>query len=220
MDDLIKILDSTGLQTLVGLIVGAFVFIQYRINKTDQLKNAAQLILIDVQSAERKVKNIKSRLTDSNALETDVTVINQESWTSYRHMLSRFFDRDEWDDLNTFYDKTLLLDKTIAYNSLMFRNDVEQIRVNKQRAAADFAIDTVNSIGTNGELNRDEVAEMFSSKVKVYDTLYMSEQDTMSYTPVRLANDAKKYIDSMPDIINSSALVKLKKIAEKGKIKN
>ena len=164
----------------------------------------------------RKIKNIKARLAEG-VLESDVSVINSDSWSKYRHMLSRFLDRDEWDDLDTFYDKAGLLDATIKYNSQMFSNDVEQIRINKQRAAADFAIDTVNNIGKDGDDEKGDVADIFGSKVKVYDTLYMSQQGTMSYTPVRLVDDAKKYVETMPDIANSPALTKLKQISSKGK---
>jgi hypothetical protein len=96
----------------------------------------------------------------------------------------------------------------------MFRNDVEQIRINKQRAVADFAIETVNSISS--ETNREDVAELFSSKVQVYDTLYMSKQGEMGYAPVRIIEDAKKYIDNMPAVLSSPSITKLKIVSKKG----
>lgn len=103
----------------------------------------------------------------------------------------------------------------VKYNRQMFRNDVEQIRINKQRAAADFAIDTVNNIAVNN-MNKEDVANMFSGKVSVYDTLYMSKQGELAYTPNQVTDDAKKYIDNIPDILNSSAYVKLKSISRRG----
>jgi len=215
MDSVIHLLNSTGFQTAVALLVGAFIFVQRLINQRDELKNAAQLILIDIQSAERKIKNVKGRLIEG-VLESDVSIINSDSWALYRHKLASFLDRDEWDDLDSFYDKASLLDSTIKYNSQMFRNDVEQIRINKQRAAADFAIDTVNNIG--GDSGKEDIAEVFSSKVKVYDTLYMGQQGAMSYTPSRVVDDANKYINSMPDIMNSPALSKLKSLASTAKV--
>jgi len=212
---LLTILNSTGLQTGVVLATSAFIFIQYKIRRRDEIKNAAELVLTEIEGAERKVKEVKKRLAD-NVLESDVSVITTNSWEKYRHMLSRFLDRDEWDSIEDFYSRALLLDDTVKYNNQMFRNDVEQIRINKQRAVADFAIDTVNSISDT--TNREEVAEIFSAKVQVYDTLYMSKQGEMTYAPSKIVEDAKKYISNMPKLINSSITTKLKAVAHKGRL--
>ena len=212
---MLDILNSNGLQTGVALLVGAFIFIQYRINKRDQVKDAASLIVIELQGAERTVKNIKKRIAD-RVLESDVSVMPSNSWQTYRQLFAKYLDRDEWDTIEEFYNRASLLDDTINYNNQMFRNDVEQIRINKQRAAADFAIDTVNNI--DSETNREEVAEIFGSKVQVYDTLYMSKQGEMAYAPNRVIDDAQKYIENLPDILNSSALEKMKKISKRGSL--
>lgn len=211
---LLDILNSNGLQTGVAVTVGSFIFIQYKIKNRDQIKRAANLIVTEVQSAERKIKDIKKRLTDG-VLDSDVSIITTNSWDRYRNIMSRYLDRDEWDALDDFYSRALLLDDTIKYNNQMFRNDVEQIRINKQRAVADFAIETVNGISNNS--NREDVAALFSSKVQVYDTLYMSKQGEMSYTPLRIIEDAKKYIDNMPAVLTSPSISKLKIVTKKGK---
>jgi len=65
-------------------------------------------------------------------------------------------------------------------------------------------------------MNKEDVANMFSGKVSVYDTLYMSKQGELAYTPNQVTDDAKKYIDNIPDILNSSAYVKLKSISRRG----
>jgi hypothetical protein len=215
MDLFFSIINSNGLQTLAAIIVGAFIFIQYRVNKRDQVKDAAALIVIELQGAERTVKNIKKRLADK-VLDSDISVMPSNSWQDYRQLFSKQLERDEWDTIEEYYNRASLLDDTIKYNNQMFRNDVEQIRINKQRAAADFAIDTVNNIGS--DTNKEDVAELFSNKVKVYDTLYMSKQGELSYAPNRNIDDAKKYIENLPDILNSSALEKLKNISKKGKL--
>lgn len=208
------VINSNGLQTAVVLAVGTFVFIQYRIRKRDEIKRSASLIVTEIQTAERKIKNVKKRLADG-VLDADVSIITTNSWERYRYMLSDFLDRDEWDAVEDFYDRALMLDDTIKYNNLMFRNDVEQIRTNKQRAVADFAIETVNSISDT--TNREDVASLFSNKVQVYDTLYMSKQGEMSYTPSRILDDAKKYIDNIPSLLSSPSIIKLKKVALKGR---
>jgi len=207
-------LNSTGLQTAITLSVGTFVFVQYKIKKRDDIKLAANLVVTEIQGAERKIKNIKKRLTDG-VLESDVSVITTNSWEKYRHLLSKFLDRDEWDAIEDFYSRALLLDDTIRYNNQMFRNDVEQIRINKQRAAADFAIDTVNNISNTTD--REQVAEIFSAKLQVYDTLYMGKQREMAYAPTKIIDDAKKYIDNMPQLLNSVSVTKLKQVAKTGK---
>ncbi len=214
MDNFLKFLDSNFFQSIVALIVGVFVFVQYRINRRDHLRDAASIIIIEIQTASRTIKSIRKRLVD-RVLDSDVSVMPSDSWKENRQLFAKYLDRDEWDTIEDFYDRSRLLDDVVKYNRQMFRNDVEQIRINKQRAAADFAIDTVNNIAVNN-MNKEDVANMFSGKVSVYDTLYMSKQGELAYTPNQVTDDAKKYIDNIPDILNSSAYVKLKSISRRG----
>lgn len=209
-----KFLDSNFFQSIVALIVGVFVFVQYRINRRDHLRDAASIIIIEIQTASRTIKSIRKRLVD-RVLDSDVSVMPSDSWKENRQLFAKYLDRDEWDTIEDFYDRSRLLDDVVKYNRQTFRNDVEQIRINKQRAAADFAIDTVNNIAVNN-MNKEDVANMFSGKVSVYDTLYMSKQGELAYTPNQVTDDAKKYIDNIPDILNSSAYVKLKSISRRG----
>ena len=214
MDNFLKFLDSNFFQSIVALIVGVFVFVQYRINRRDHLRDAASIIIIEIQTASRTIKSIRKRLVD-RVLDSDVSVMPSDSWKENRQLFAKYLDRDEWDTIEDFYDRSRLLDDVVKYNRQTFRNDVEQIRINKQRAAADFAIDTVNNIAVNN-MNKEDVANMFSGKVSVYDTLYMSKQGELAYTPNQVTDDAKKYIDNIPDILNSSAYVKLKSISRRG----
>jgi hypothetical protein len=214
VDNFLKFLDSNFFQSIVALIVGVFVFVQYRINRRDHLRDAASIIIIEIQTASRTIKSIRKRLVD-RVLDSDVSVMPSDSWKENRQLFAKYLDRDEWDTIEDFYDRARLLDDVVKYNRQMFRNDVEQIRINKQRAAADFAIDTVNNIAANN-MNKEDVANMFSGKVSVYDTLYMSKQGELAYTPNQVTDDAKKYIDNIPDILNSSAYVKLKSISRRG----
>ena len=214
MDNFLKFLDSNFFQSIVALIVGVFVFVQYRKNRRDHLRDAASIIIIEIQTASRTIKSIRKRLVD-RVLDSDVSVMPSDSWKENRQLFAKYLDRDEWDTIEDFYDRSRLLDDVVKYNRQMFRNDVEQIRINKQRAAADFAIDTVNNIAVNN-MNKEDVANMFSGKVSVYDTLYMSKQGELAYTPNQVTDDAKKYIDNIPDILNSSAYVKLKSISRRG----
>lgn len=214
MDNFLIFLDSNFFQSIVALIVGVFVFVQYRINRRDHLRDAASIIIIEIQTASRTIKSIRKRLVD-RLLDSDVSVMPSDSWKENRQLFAKYLDRDEWDTIEDFYDRARLLDDVVKYNRQMFRNDVEQIRINKQRAAADFAIDTVNNIAANN-MNKEDVANMFSGKVSVYDTLYMSKQGELAYTPNQVTDDAKKYIDNIPDILNSSAYVKLKSISRRG----
>ena len=214
MDNFLIFLDSNFFQSIVALIVGVFVFVQYRINRRDHLRDAASIIIIEIQTASRTIKCIRKRLAD-RVLDSDVSVMPSDSWKENRQLFAKYLDRDEWDTIEDFYDRSRLLDDVVKYNRQMFRNDVEQIRINKQRAAADFAIDTVNNIAANN-MSKEDVASMFSGKVSVYNTLYMSKQGELAYTPNQVTDDAKKYIDNIPDILNSSAYVKLKSISRRG----
>lgn len=46
MDNFLIFLDSNFFQSIVALIVGVFVFVQYRINRRDHLRDAASIKLL------------------------------------------------------------------------------------------------------------------------------------------------------------------------------
>ena len=203
-------LNTNLFQTLITLAVGSVAIYIYRKQKNDFKKDAANSILLEIQSAERVISKIKEKVRLNN-LDIDVSIMQSNSWTFHKHLFARDFDRDEWDQIDNFYNKAALLDKAIAYNSTAFGNDVEQIRVNKQRVLADIVVELLNK--TNAETDMPKLLNDFNEKTKAFDEVYMSKQVEFVYRPQKPVDDAKMYLEDLPIISNSNVGAKLKKLA-------
>lgn len=219
-------MNSIFFQTLMMFLIGTFIFVDYvirrRSTKKDELKNAARLITIELRHIAAAVSDIKS----NENLDYDKSVITTNNWAKYNYLFRDLLDNDQWEIIDDTYDMARILDEILQNHRQNFWNDVEQNRVNRSRALADFVKDTVIRIGDeaetkSAEYTKDEVSNMtkeLESKFKVFDTFYMNNDDRV-YEPRRINQAAQKYIGEMPDIMNSVAFDRLKQIARKGKIK-
>jgi hypothetical protein len=204
----INFLNSNFFIGLITLLAGSLAGYIYWRQKRDQKKDAANIILLEIKNAERALKTIKQNLS-LNFLATDIIVMQADSWSKYKYLFVRDFDRDEWDMLTDFYGKCALLDEAIRYNNASFWSDVEQIRVNKQRILADFVKDYIKIKNTKKELAD------FNKITKLFDETYMKRQDTFGYSPQKPINDAMLYIDGMSMHVSQTSVgLKLKKISK------
>jgi hypothetical protein len=215
---LVEFLNSNFFIALVTLAVGTAAYTIYRLQKRDRKREAANIILLEIQSAERKLQQIKKSLSkEPRTLPNDLRLLPTENWSQFNYLFIKDFDRDEWDSLTDFYNKCELIDETIKYNNAAFWNDVEQIRSNKQRLLADFASASTKALeGTSDTVTEKdtETIKKFDDLTEKFDKVYMSKQDSYSYTPQKTLNDAKLYIGEINLRISQSNVgTKLKKLA-------
>ncbi|HSE61811.1 MAG TPA: hypothetical protein VLA88_05975 [Candidatus Saccharimonadales bacterium] len=218
MDLLIQFFDSNFFVAFVTLLVGAVAYILYRIQRRDRKREIANIILLEIQSAERKLKLIRKSLNqDPPTLPNDLRLLPVESWSANNYLFIRDFDRDAWDAIADFYDKCQLIDETIKFNNASFWNDIEQIRSNKQRLLADFANNAARKLKgavDNVEDGDAQVLEEFNDLTEKFDRIYMSRQSRFGYAPNKPVNDAKAYVDQVDRRISQSSVgIKLKKLA-------
>lgn len=203
-------LNTNLFQTVITFAVGSFAIYIYKKQKSDFKKDTASSILLEIQNAERVISRVKEMVLKNN-LDVDVSILQSNSWTSHKNLFSRDFDKDEWELIDNFYNKSALLDKTITNNSAAFGNDVEQIRSNKQRVLADIVLELLNK--ATPEKDSKKMIEEFNDKTKVFDQIYMSKQGEFAYRPQKYIDDAKLYLEDLSKITTSSAGIKLKKLA-------
>lgn len=204
LSSIIEFLNSNFFVAFVTIVVGTIALVVYWIQKRDSKREAANIILLEIRAAERKLVEIKKSLKNE-ILPNDLRLMPTENWSKFSFLFIRDFDRDEWDSLVSFYNNCQLIDETIKYNNDSFWNDVEQIRSNKQRLLADFAYKA--ALDKNARKEFDDVTDLI-------DGLYMSKQGKFGYTPQKTLNDAKKHVDEIaPRISQSTIGLKLKKLA-------
>lgn len=209
---------TTFITSLVTFVVGIVAFIVYIWQKRDNKKLAANAILFEIKNAEKSIKEANNNLK-KNFLSEELFTMQYESWSKYRHLFVKDFDRDEWDAVTDFYNKCRLFDETVSYNKTFFQKDEEQIRINKQRIVADYtkeAVDAmmqVNDDDPNKESMAAKITSEFVDKTKRFDDTYMGRQDLVMYSPNKPVNDAKIYLADLKQISNTSIGIKLKKMA-------
>lgn len=214
-DLVVNFLNSNFFVAFVTLGVGTAAYIVYKLQKRDRKREAANIILLEVQSAERKLSQIQSSLIkDPPSLPNDLRLLPTENWSTNRYLFIRDFDRDEWDAITSFYNKCELIDETIKFNNAAFWSDVEQIRTNKQRVLADYA--KAQSEKLNGDPKHDEeVMKKFNDITEKVDVMYMSRQGRFGYTPDKTIIDARLYIAEIDLGISKSVIgTKLKRLAD------
>lgn len=199
---------------LITLAVGLAAFIIYVLQKRDQKKDAANIILLEIKSAERAIKKLRDSLLQEQL--ADIFLMPSESWTKYKYLFVRDFDRDEWDAITEFYNKCQLIDDDIRYNTSAFWNDVEAIRSNKQRILADYSekyVSEINKVKTQEE--EEIIIEKFKKSADKFNTLYMERQIQFAYNPQKPINDAKAHLEGLSRNLSQTAVgLKLKKLAK------
>ena len=204
------------IQTLITLLVGAVAWIVYRLQKNDHKKDAANAILLEIQSGEDAIRKVRDAVHKEH-LDIDISVLPSESWSKYKQLFVRDFDKDEWEMVSDFYNKAPLIDQAISYNKTAFASDVEQIRTNKQRVLASYAEEAVREVtfaqDNKEKVDTEQVKENYKLKAVAFDSLYMDQQVEFQYKPVKPINDVKLYLADFPKLTTSTVGTKLKKLA-------
>lgn len=213
-DLLVSFLNSNFFIALVTLAAGTTAFVIYFRQRRDRKREIANIILLEIQSAERKLAQIKSSLRkDPPVLPNDIRLLPTDNWRTSGYLFIRDFDRDEWDALTNFYNKCELIDETIKYSSASFWNDVEQIRANKQRIAADFSQEIVRQYSEDPTQDA-ALPAVLKEAVERFDELYMARQGYLTYTPDKVIYDAREHTDAIDHNLSQTAIgTKLKKLS-------
>jgi hypothetical protein len=102
-----KIDDHLG---VVTVIVGAFVFIVYRAQKTYEKSNAAKLILQEIRYAEQKVRNFNSHGTYN----LNEKVLPTNNWNNNISLFVKELGETEIDQISDFFSSAARLDEVLT----------------------------------------------------------------------------------------------------------
>lgn len=214
----ISFFNSTFFTSLVTIIGGFLVWLVYKSQKNDYKKDSANIILLEISSAERSLIRVKDNLK-SNLLSPDILLMPTDNWEKNKYLFSREFDRDEWDLIGNFYTKCKMFDRAVTYNDSFFQKNEEQVRVNLQKYLAKYSFEYARKIyeeaipDKKNEL-QSEFEAMTSLFQRTYNQRQFGSQDTFFYSPLKPINDARLYIESLDGTILQSTIgTKLKKLS-------
>lgn len=201
---------------LVTLVVGSTAIIIYSKTKDDFKKDAANIVLLEIQNAERALKQVTESVNaEFPTLPQNIFLMQTESWSKYRYLFVRDFDWNEWNEVTDFYDKAQLYDKAVTYNNSFFQKNEEQIRYNIQRTLSDYAMDYTNKVSALKDKDAIEKQQKaYIAKIKQYIDRYMAKDSIYLYAPNKPIADAKLILTIMNKNISLSTIgIKLKELA-------
>lgn len=205
-----KFLNSNLFIAIVTLVAGFVAYFLYRKRNKDFKKDAANILLLEIQNAERQLKVAREQMTRSSILVDNAYVMPTESWSKYKYMFVRDFDRDEWDTISSFFEKCTLFDDAVRHKSTSFKNNESEIRANMHRITADYVKDYVNT--DEDERNKDKLIE----EINLFQDVYLGLPYSLTlYSPQKPIDDAKQQLDGLKDNLSQTSVgTKLKRVAK------
>ena len=204
--------------SIVTFVVGFVALFIYQKQKRDQKKDAANILIIEIEGAERQLQTLKEGGTPKTLKEGQY-LMPSSSWSKYRHLFARDFTSREWDILTNFYNRCQEFDEAVRYNATFFRQDVEAYRTSINRVLAEAALEVAKDAEADKEDDHQKTLEAADKKYldRIARTikLYMEPKNLYTYDPQKPINDAVAALSSMESTISTSTIgVKLRKIAK------
>lgn len=189
-----EFLDSNFFQTLVIFIVGLFAFIVYKLEKRDEKRKAASVVLNEIRGIEREIENIK----EVYDFFTSSPVISTNSWDMYKYLFSGYLDEDEFKLINDLYKTAYRIEEQRNLVRVQIHEGFIEKSRTLQRKAGDIAI------------NESDVTK-FDEKIKlVHSLLARNTFGLEGNMPKDLIN---KLVRDCKSITTTTAGAKLKKVA-------
>lgn len=212
-------LNSDFFVGLVTLLVGLVAFRIYRKQKIDQKKDAANVILLELETAEQKLQRINSaRADDLNRL-PNIYLMEESSWDKFRYLFVKDFDRNEWDKITDFYSKCKSYDEAVSYNESHFDKHVQEMRKIQHKYFGAYSAEYVeNTFSENNPRTIQENKDtMDAKKSMLLDAIGIRDtSNTYLYSPQQPLDQATIALLSIESNISLTSVgQKLKSISFK-----
>jgi hypothetical protein len=200
------------LSSAVTFIVGFVAYAVYKKQQIDKKKDAANIILLEIKNAESELAKAKEIFIRDKQIPESILVMKTSSWDKYSYLFVRDLTNEEWNLINTFYEKCAQYNEIVKYNNTFFKKNEEQIRINLHQALAGYTKQFLENIGetlrseaTDEEKERKNKANLDDYQGLLngfYDT-FMNEIGSMKS---RYFYRPQKTVDDINVIINTTRL--------------
>lgn len=184
----------------VALFVGTFVLIIYWKSKFDYKKEAANIILLEIQGAERQIKQIKEQLAKNKEFLPDIFILPNENWSKYNYLFFLDLKRDEWDIITDFYKTCMLYDQAVTYNNSFFQKNEQEIRVNTKRVISNYVEKYLDMSETKNTTKQARLFLDMNTKINDFISEYMKVNTTNPsayYAPRKPIEDGNIFMSSI-----------------------
>lgn len=163
-DSIIKFFDSSFFVASVTLIVGFSAFGIYKKKNRDTKRDAASVILLEIESAEQQLQLINQTQT-AGSLAENIFLMKNSSWDKYRYYFVRDFRRNEWDKITDFYNSCSQYDDAVSFNKSYFGTNVNHVQSQIIRIMADYTNDYIEAVSkAKTQDEKDSIKEAYDAK--------------------------------------------------------
>lgn len=185
-------------------MVGLLAYWVYKRQKDDFKKDAANIILLEIQSAERTIGQVRESVMEGNL--PNKFLIPMGSWDKYKYLFVRDFDRDEWDTITSFYNYCKIYDEAVSANESLFQKNEEQIRANVLRAPAEYISEFLKSSETlPNEAPEKEIKKIYE-KVGKFQKIYLSRMSDFVYEPQKYVRIGKSCLENIGTNLSQTSI--------------
>lgn len=108
------------------VIVGSFAMIIYKLQECQKLKDAASLIIIQIDDLQERIREIATYINDDKLSETafyeSLPLIDRNFWDEYKHCFVSKMDSQSYSLINTFYKYVLEIQEQQAFMNKLQKN--------------------------------------------------------------------------------------------------
>jgi hypothetical protein len=168
---------------LVTFIVGLVVLVVYRKQQLDIKKNAATIILLEIKNAESKLALVKDAILNDDELPETTLGMKSSGWEEYRHLFAKDFADNEWDWINTFYEKCTLYDEAVERSKSYSKEKQSLVKRSLHKALKEYVKEyLLNNLKNSKEADpkkkrdkKDENYQEFQDLLKDFLESYLEE---------------------------------------------
>lgn len=211
--------------TLITLFVGFVALFVYKKRQIDNKKDAASIILLEIKNAESQLAQAREIFIRDKIIPESIFAMKTSNWHKYNYLFVRDLTDEEWDLINSFYEKCHQYDRVVEYNNTFFKKNEEQIRINLHQALADYTKELFRRIGKSFEIeDEQQKAEVNKANYTDYQGLISAFYDTYMneitsnnskyvYRPRKTDEDFEVIINTIRlDLSTSTVGIKLERI--------
>ena len=217
-DFAVSLLNSPGLLSTITLIAAVSAFSVYSKQKHDAKSDAANIILIEIENAERQLEKINPENPFPGTDRADIFLMPTASWDKYKYLFGRELDRNEWDTLANFYLKCQSFDEATRLNASYFDRNQQELRINLQRVLAGYAQEYAEALAVlTDEEEKAALTSNYLKKRSAFEDALIgnaSPSHLTLYMPMKSENDAKRALRNIESNLSLTSVgTKLKGLA-------
>ncbi|NGX58683.1 MAG: hypothetical protein K940chlam3_01591 [Chlamydiae bacterium] len=125
----------------LNLVIGLSAYAVYRLERRNEIKKSATIVLLAVRQAERTISTVKET---RNIDPRSHRLVRGDPWSTHNHLLADHLDEDELELIDQFFKNCTLIDKML--DQLCSHPQVHERVLEIQRILCKIAYDsTINS---------------------------------------------------------------------------